>query len=72
MSFCSACTIFLRQNLDLSTVLFGKLRWLTATAAGCETFEHFKTFAASLDVQRVMSTPERVAAVHARCLASDD
>ena len=40
-------------------------------AAGCETFEHFKTFAASHDVQRVMATPESVVAVHARCLASD-
>ena len=40
-------------------------------AAGCETFEHFKTFAASGDMQQVMAKPERVAAVHARCLASD-
>ena len=62
---------FYDKKLDLSTVPFGKLRWMTATAVGCETFEHFKTIAASRDVQRVKVTPERVAAVQARCLASD-
>ena len=41
------------------------------TAAGCKTFEHFKTFAASCDTQRVMATPERVAAARARCLVSN-
>ena len=30
-SFCGACTIFLRHQLDLSTVPFGKLRWMTVT-----------------------------------------
>ena len=69
--FCGACTIFLRQQLDISMVPFGKLQWMTITAAGCKTFEHFKTFAASYNLQRVMTMPERVAAVHARCLASD-